>query len=1766
MSAPAGTVDTFTYTVKDADGDTSTAKLSFTFSGDNNHATAGTSAALVDEDDLATGNHDNAPGDDAPSAQPGTLSFSYGVDGAGHVAFVSGTETVNGVLYTYTANAAGTQIIASAGGTNVFQVDLTDAVAGTYTVKLLSAIQHPTVGTEDNLGFNLTYKVYDSDDTAATAATGKLTVTVDDDSPVGHADVANVNEGSSVAGNVLVDNGTGADVFGADGPATTSPAGGVVGVAAGSNTGTAITTGIDTDIVGTYGTLHLKADGSYTYTAKSNFITADQVDHFVYTIRDADGDTSTTKLDINVKNVESPLLVVGSKSDDASGQTDTHIVPNPQGPNNGVIQGGGVDDTLIGDPGSVTVTKGQSANIVLVLDSSGSMTDTISFGGSTISRMQALKNGVNALIDQLANSGAENIRVTIVDFYDSAVNRGTFNLIVNGVKQDTTAAHDAINNMGAGGGTNYEAALQGAFNWITGNSGNNDLPNADVNKVVFVSDGEPTSWVSSGGGTSSGDSDRAMQELLGTYPGGSFSSPDNVNDVANILNAGDPGHKYTIDAIGINIGATGLGYLSDVEDGIANGGTGSALNVTSAEQLAGALAVLGGSTALAAAGNDVINGGGGNDIIFGDVANTDALATKAGLSVLPGSGWSVFQILEAAASGPSNPALASYLHGGKWDRASTMAYLSDPANQAELAKESGRSGGNDTINGGDGNDIIFGQEGNDTINGGNGNDTISGGTGKDTLSGGAGNDTFLLANGEFVTGESIDGGADTDTIRLTNATTVDFSTGTVTGVENLVGSTGIDTVTMTAAQFAGLGSIDLGTGADTLNVLVNGTADVSTMPALTGVDTVNFIGSANNDTLKLTGAQLMALNGSIDLGGGSDTLELTDGTAVDLTGLAIASVENLKASGTNNNVVTMTLAQFAGLTSIDLGAGTDTLNIQVSGNASLSSLPTLTNIETINLIGSNGVDTLTLTGAQLDALIAAGAKIDLGNGADTLTLTSTSSGLNALVDARLIGVENISAVGAAAGVVINLQNQSDGFTITGSSNADTITGSAGNDTISGGAGADTLSGGAGNDNFLLANGEFVAGESITGGADTDTITLTNATTVDFSTGTVTGVEKLVGSTGNDTVTMTAAQLDGLNSINLGDGTDTLILKSTSTGLNGFGDGGLVGVETISAAGAASGVTIDLHNQTENLSIIGSSNVDTITGGAGNDSLTGGGGADTFFVNAGTDTITDLGGADILNVSAGATANATATAAWTAAITTINNGIASVSGSGVNLNVSAATGSNGWTLTNSHTSTAATLTGSANADKIISSGAGDTINAGAGADTVVINAGTNPTNWTVNLGVDSAADRIVFNHAGVSESHDTLATVSNFNVANDTISVTVAGTSIVGGGFQTITSNNTDVSVAVGGVVALVNSSWVTGSLGNDGEDSTIEGFIQNATRNFTNVGNYTFIVYSGTGATASAGIYSVYITDDTNPGGNGNNGNGLVVEHIMTLNNVGYNTLSAANFSTATDPIVLDLNHNGFAFSDVNHGVQFDINGDGAKDQIAWNTSGDGILAFDANHNGKIDDGTELFTPSFNGGQFGSGAEALASLDSNHDGVLDHDDAAFANLLIWKDANADGISEAGELSSLADNGVTSISVSTTPGHEAIDGQAVAGQGTFHMADGTQGTYIEVELETVLGTHQQAAVAPASGDEHAAAPAVTDVIADFHQSGDEIDLSALLDNLGKDAGSGHAEASSQPAPQPVDVAPPAPVESFNGVAETVRVLFDETNHDTGKHNG
>ncbi len=154
-------------------------------------------------------------------------------------------------------------------------------------------------------------------------------------------------------------------------------------------------------------------------------------------------------------------------------------------------------------------------------------------------------------------------------------------------------------------------------------------------------------------------------------------------------------------------------------------------------------------------------------------------------------------------------------------------------------------------------------------------------------------------------------------------------------------------------------------------------------------------------------------------------------------------------------------------------------------------------------------------------------------------------------------------------------------------------------------------------------------------------------------------------------------------------------------------------------------------------------------------------------------------------------------------------------------------------------------------------------------------------------------------------------------------------------------------------------------------------------------------------------------------------------------------------------PIVLDLDDNGVAISSVENGVYFDHNGDGFAEKSAWASTTDGLLVRDLNRDGKIDSGAELFgdQTSLKNGKAGvNGFEILAEYDGNHDGKIDARDTLWRDLKVWVDADHDGISDAGELKSLADYRIQSIDVAyNQPG-----GPGTLATGNYTRTDGTTG--------------------------------------------------------------------------------------------------------------
>ncbi|MHB1098190.1 MAG: beta strand repeat-containing protein [Burkholderiales bacterium] len=128
-------------------------------------------------------------------------------------------------------------------------------------------------------------------------------------------------------------------------------------------------------------------------------------------------------------------------------------------------------------------------------------------------------------------------------------------------------------------------------------------------------------------------------------------------------------------------------------------------------------------------------------------------------------------------------------------------------------------------------------------------------------------------------------------------------------------------------------------------------------------------------------------------------------------------------------------------------------------------------------------------------------------------------------------------------------------------------------------------------------------------------------------------------------------------------------------------------------------------------------------------------------------------------------------------------------------------------------------------------------------------------------------------------------------------------------------------------------------------------------------------------------------------------------------------------------PVVLDLNGSGIqTVSEAQSGVAFNVDDSGYLKNTDWISNNDAFLVLDRNDNGQIDSSRELFS---NGmvGLDRRGLAGLAWMDSNYDGILNASDPVFNQLRVWQDKNGNGIVDAGEETTLAQDGITSLNYS-----------------------------------------------------------------------------------------------------------------------------------------
>jgi len=723
---------------------TATATLHVTVNDDTPQLTPDSSARIVDETNLAATGSTAVTGavtpnyfSDAPGAVTATNAASFAASGSvlgGHLTSDGQPVTValSGNTYTGTAN-----------GATVFT--LVVQPNGSYTFTLKGTLDHADASNANdviNLAFGV--KATDSD---GDSVNGVVTVQVLDDAPIAVADHGSwVVAGGGATGNVLANDTLSQDRYDSVSSVTFNGTAHPVAFAH-----------LGTQIVGLNGTLTIGSDGDYTYTPNANalkFVGAATTltDDFIYTLKDGDGDTSTAHLTITG---QPPCLIVGTNVGDSGGTPDNYQV----GGGHGTITGGASDDILIGDTGGASsVAQTKNYNIELVLDVSGSMGSLSDHS----SKYYLLVQAVDHLLADLHNYTGGTVNINITPFDTTAHASGSFTITGGG-----TGYTDALNflqHMGGGGTTNYESALQTADTWLATHGATSGTDTF----TYFITDGQPNHFVNPDGsvGSSSGSVNQqaavAMSQIDGTA--------DGTNEIAFTQS-----HSTAVIGVGINangsLSTTDLANISKIDS------SGHAINVTDPSTLDNVLQAASPLNKLAAVGADHIVGGDGNDIIFGDSVNTDVLAAAHGLHTNPGAGWDVFTQLESGSSG--------------WTRTDTINYIM--SHTTELAAEShdssgaGRTGGNDTLEGGAGNDIIFGQEGDDYIDGGTGNNTLYGGSGADTFhighAPGQGVDTikdFSVAQGDHLDIGDILQGFDPLTSALHNFVNVVNSGGNTT--------------------------------------------------------------------------------------------------------------------------------------------------------------------------------------------------------------------------------------------------------------------------------------------------------------------------------------------------------------------------------------------------------------------------------------------------------------------------------------------------------------------------------------------------------------------------------------------------------------------------------------------------------------------------------------------------------------------------------------------------------------------------------------------------------------------------------------------------------------------------------------------------------------------------------------------------------------------------------------------------------------------------
>ncbi|QRY81741.1 retention module-containing protein [Pseudomonas sp. PDNC002] len=435
------------------------------------------------------------------------------------------------------------------------------------------------------------------------------------------------------------------------------------------------------------GTVVINADGTLTYTPKSNFSGSDTIS---YTVSDGHGGTATSTVAVNVSPVaDAPLLSSGSifvlnpgaVSISTTQEVTRAVLEQETGLANNALNGIDPPKGALNDPGNVTVIDGAltSSDYSLTAGSKINFTWAFTNGENTVSEIQDGFNDIVALVVTDPTGAKQVIQVTSSEQLGASVNG-------NGIQSFTASMNG-----------NYH------FDWLVLNGGDNgkDSTLAINNTTVTFGGktyGSAVDIALTTGLVDTDGSESLSVKISGVPADAAFTAGTKGSDGVWTFTEAQLHDLQLLTAVNytgtLNLNVTAIATESDGSTASSTGTLAVTVATTTSTMVSSNNDLLHGLD-----GADTISGGNGHDIIYGGTGN-DTLNGGNGNDSLYG--------------GLGNDTLNG-----------------DAGNDLLVGNE-----GNDILNGGAGDDILIGGKGNDTLTGGAGADTFTwraGDTGSDTI-------------------------------------------------------------------------------------------------------------------------------------------------------------------------------------------------------------------------------------------------------------------------------------------------------------------------------------------------------------------------------------------------------------------------------------------------------------------------------------------------------------------------------------------------------------------------------------------------------------------------------------------------------------------------------------------------------------------------------------------------------------------------------------------------------------------------------------------------------------------------------------------------------------------------------------------------------------------------------------------------------------------------------------------------------------------------